>query len=414
MMSTQPRPKLLNYLLSNMKLGINHLNFNKSSFLLQFIEESAENPENIDILNTILKRGADVNQANKDENTPILLATIYNKMEFLKILLNTKDANLNCLNKEGVSPLIFFTKKRDLNGVLLLLENNASKTKPNPNILDNDKRNALHWAINNSSHSADASYELEETLLKYGTKVNQIDERGRVPLHYAFVKIGKPFDRSMVDPIETVANLLSRDDIKCDVADKWGNTPLTYSAQHGSIISTLTLIRSGANIDHKNKEGNTPLGVSMLSGHMNLAIFFIQKEADVKNMVSYVNWNRKIEEAKKEAERLGKLAALEPKEADSEDEDDESEDEDDTVPQWCKFYNHNSNMWEVDEQLYNQIKVFKSDKEKFDEYLKSSCPHDYQTTKEMIEMQQANPKSQNNQVKKGNCKDAGDETEKYP
>ena len=48
---------------------------------------------------------------------------------------------------------------------------------------------------------------MERILIKYGANINDIDNRGRTPLHYAFIKIGKPFEQSKIDPVETVTSL---------------------------------------------------------------------------------------------------------------------------------------------------------------------------------------------------------------
>lgn len=47
----------------------------------------------------------------------------------------------------------------------------------------------MHEAINMSSAGADATFETEQLLIDLGIEINQTDHFGRVPLHYAFVKI---------------------------------------------------------------------------------------------------------------------------------------------------------------------------------------------------------------------------------
>ncbi len=47
----------------------------------------------------------------------------------------------------------------------------------------------MHEAINMSSAGADATFETEQLLIDLGIKINETDNFGRVPLHYAFVKI---------------------------------------------------------------------------------------------------------------------------------------------------------------------------------------------------------------------------------
>ena len=88
----------------------------------------------------------------------------------------------------------------------------------------------LHIAINMSSSSADATFETEQLLIEKGVNINVRDCRGRVPLHYAFVKMKAFNDSNAIDPIETVSSLCARKDLEIEVADKWGKTPLHYAA----------------------------------------------------------------------------------------------------------------------------------------------------------------------------------------
>ncbi len=65
------------------------------------------------------------------------------------------------------------------------------------------RRNALHLAINGSSDHADQALDLEMILLRSDVRgVFARDVRGRTPLHYAFVKMGRHRDASRTDPIE--------------------------------------------------------------------------------------------------------------------------------------------------------------------------------------------------------------------
>lgn len=67
----------------------------------------------------------------------------------------------------------------------------------------------MHHCVNSADCTANTSFEIEELLIQNNARLNITDNRGRIPLHYAFVKIGKPFDSSKIDPIETVSSLLA-------------------------------------------------------------------------------------------------------------------------------------------------------------------------------------------------------------
>ena len=68
-----------------------------------------------------------------------------------------------------------------------------------------------------SDGSADASFELEQILLINGARADILDKNNRTPLFYAFVKIGKPFDKKEIDPFETVSSLCALPDCQVNV-----------------------------------------------------------------------------------------------------------------------------------------------------------------------------------------------------
>lgn len=82
--------------------------------------------------------------------------------------------------------------------------------KININIQDADGRTMMHLAMNKSLASIEASFDFQKLLISNGIDYNQEDDLGRVPLHYAFIKIGEPPSLSQIerDPIEIISNML--------------------------------------------------------------------------------------------------------------------------------------------------------------------------------------------------------------
>jgi ankyrin repeat protein len=139
----------------------------------------------------------------------------------------------------------------------------------------------LHHAVNLSSATADATFETEQTLIDLGININLRDNKGRVPLHYSFVKIKGWNLSTQIDPIETVSSLCGQAGLEIEVADKWNKTPLHYAAQRGSAICTLYILQRGANIESLDIYNNSALGICLLRKHFNYAILLIQKSANV-------------------------------------------------------------------------------------------------------------------------------------
>ena len=142
------------------------------------------------------------NLADKDGVSPLLIAARDNSLDFCKILV-ANNANQNAMNKKGETALSILIDSKNVENVETILKLGAD-----PNQQDHNGRISLHIAVNNAETSADASFDMEALLIRQGANVNAIDKRGRTPLHYAFVKIGKPFNQEEIDPIETVTSLL--------------------------------------------------------------------------------------------------------------------------------------------------------------------------------------------------------------
>jgi ankyrin repeat protein/predicted DNA-binding WGR domain protein len=252
---------------------------NTPLMLLPSLVENDSLPRVEACMQYLLARKADTQAQNLEGESAVTLCIQSGQRTLLKLLIDVK-ANLNQINKEGEFPLLVAVKEEDASLVELLLVHGA-----NPSLLDGKKRNCLHWAINNATDSTDAPNEIIPLLVAYGADVNQLDLRNRTPLHYAFVKIGDPFCSRASDPIQNIVELLQRPGVNVDVRDAWGNTPLSYAAQRGSVISTLYLLKYGATLDNLNNDGNTPLGIALHYGHENITIFLLQKGASLSKPV---------------------------------------------------------------------------------------------------------------------------------
>jgi len=180
------------------------------------------------------------------------------------------------------------------------------KAGANPNIKGHRDRTALHYALNVSASGADASFEIEYLLLKHGARINEVDSRGRTPLHYAFVKINDPFNVSRIDPAEVVTIYCLQDGCDVNVKDQWGCAPLHYAAQRGAQTCAVTLINNGANMNEKDYLGNTPLAIALRSNHESTAVALLQNNAAVDTEVHVVE--NDLHRIKKEEKKKAKEA----------------------------------------------------------------------------------------------------------
>ena len=310
------------FLIETAKIKINVQNIFDETEVLRFVRQSEPTDQSCEVLEYLLKAGLNPNLADYSGTTPLMLSIKESKMRFVQILVDHK-ASVNHKSQNGETALMFAVKNRNMSLVEILLRAGA-----NPNFQDAKNRTALHYAINSSGKGSDSSNSIEKILLEAGSNVNTVDIRGRTPLHYAFIKIRNPFSSATIDPIQTVSTLVSRKGVNVNVRDNWGNTPLNYAAQRGSVISTVQLLKYGADINNKNNSGNNSLAISLLNKHQNLSIILIQNNIDLKSsihVISYAGLRKKITEAKqrlrKELQRMNQMRYN----SMSDDEDDEGE-----------------------------------------------------------------------------------------
>src|SRR3990167_8405538 len=302
---------LYKFLVEEAKIDVNIQNVHGENELFRLVKSGANLEEVCQVIEYLHSVNVNIDQENLKQETPLLVAANGNKLLIIKKLLEL-GVNPDRQNMDGNYPLLSAVKNKSLAAVETLLA-----YKANPNLVDSNNRTSIHWAINLSNADADASNEIENCLLSSGANLNAVDSRGRTPLHYAFVKIGDPFNSSNIDPIETVSNILSRERVLVDLRDEWGNTPLNYAAQRGSIISGLYLLKHGANINNVNNDGNTPLNECLINGHQNMCIFLIQKEADLTISVKVRTSEMKKQELQNKLEEEKKRAESEPKKSNS-------------------------------------------------------------------------------------------------
>lgn len=209
------------------------------------------------------------------------------------------------MNNSGIFALKIALIRREDDEIKRLVSVGA-----NINQVDQKGRNLLHFAINMSSSTADATFETEQLLIDLGVDINVRDSQGRVPLHYAFVKIKDWTNKTQIDPIETISSLCAKKDLHIEVPDKWLKTPLHYAAQRSAAISSLYILSRGAKLESKDIYGNTPLGIALKCSHFNYGIILIQKSADVKMPVFDEFPNRINKMWKDEEDRIKKEAKL--------------------------------------------------------------------------------------------------------
>lgn len=125
------------------------------------------------LVKRLIKAKADVNVADKYGRTPLYLAAKDNKIEIAKILIRAK-ANVNIDNEDGKTPLFLTIQNDDTKMAKVLIREGADIY-----MIDKYGKNFLYYAI------VEGRKEIAKALIEVESDVNIIDERGRNFLHYA-------------------------------------------------------------------------------------------------------------------------------------------------------------------------------------------------------------------------------------
>ena len=197
------------------------------------------------ITELLLEHGAGVNTQDKENVTPLHLASYLGRVEISQVLLK-HGANANTKCKLGRTPLHLVAEGKHENGVCitdLLLEHGADV-----NAQDNGNMTPLHFA---------AYYrkaEIVRVLLDRGATADLETDLGRTPMH---ALVQRPHDCGN-DGVE-IAQLLLEHGTDINAQDKHNITPLHFASYRGNVGIAPFLLSHGANVSAKDDLGRTPL-----------------------------------------------------------------------------------------------------------------------------------------------------------
>ncbi|CAD8053289.1 unnamed protein product [Paramecium sonneborni] len=256
-------------------------NFNPNLEILYRNNETSNS-----FLDYLITLGLDFKEKNCNGDTPTLqIALKYNQSwHFLLKKLISLGGQINDCNNFNQVPLHQFVEKTDLQVVKIYL----SEFKVDPNYQDQKGRTSLHFAINFSNPNANASFQMEQQLIKFGAKCDIKDVYGRTPLFYSFTKFNDPRQTKEIDPFESVSSLLAFKECDVNVLDRYQRSPLHYAALRGSAISGRYMIKMGAIVDSPDIYNNTPIAYSFFQ-HSNFSTMLIDNKVDVNKVINILS-----------------------------------------------------------------------------------------------------------------------------
>uniref|UniRef100_A0A4W6FGS4 Kinase D interacting substrate 220 n=1 Tax=Lates calcarifer TaxID=8187 RepID=A0A4W6FGS4_LATCA len=246
---------------------------------------------NLEIVQELIRRGANVNLDDVDCWTALISAAKEGHIEVVRELLEN-NANLEHRDMGGWTALMWAAYKGCTDVAQLLLEKGA-----NPNITGQYSVYPIIWAAGRG-HA-----EIVHLLLQHGAKVNCSDKYGTTPLiwaarkgHYECVMhllangadVDQEGANSMTALIvavkggytEVVKELLKRNP-NVNMTDKDGNTALAIAAKEGHTEIVEDLLDAGTYVNITDRSGETMLIGAVRGGHVEIVRALLNKYADI-------------------------------------------------------------------------------------------------------------------------------------
>ena len=232
-----------------------------------------------DVLETFVNRSVDVNAANKNKVTALMLACEKGKKDIINVLLNAgadpsitdgkgatcihyavegcrKDvlerivnlgADVNATNKNNITALIIACQKGNVDGISILLNAGAD-----PNITDKNGATCIHHAVGGGCNK-----DVLERIVNHDADVNVANKKNITALMLACMKENK-------DAI----NVLLNTGADPNIANTDGDTCLHYAVDEDCSKDVLeAILIPGVNVNAINKNNRTALMLACEKGN---------------------------------------------------------------------------------------------------------------------------------------------------
>ncbi|OAQ89061.1 ankyrin repeat domain-containing protein 52 [Purpureocillium lilacinum] len=192
---------------------------------------------NIDVVDILLEKGADITIASNSGWTPMDVASYSGHAEVVKLLLE-KGADITIADNNGRTPVHSASRNGHVKVVKLLLEKGAAIA-----IAGNNGRTPVHSA------SLNGHAEVVKLLLEKGADITIADNDGWTPVNAA----------SANGHFEVGADFA--------IADNYGWTPVNSASRNGHVKVVKLLLEEGADITIADNDGWTPVHSASANGH---------------------------------------------------------------------------------------------------------------------------------------------------
>jgi len=219
-----------------------------------------------------------INTAEADGTTALHYAVLNNQLNLVATLIRS-GADVNARTRYGITPIYLAARNGSRSMTQILLNAGASA---------NEEFNEGETVLMTAARTGDV--ETVKALLDAGAEVDaREDWHGQTPLMWAAAQKHAPVI-ALLDEYGADINATSsleqwERQITMEPRDKWlppgVMTPLHFASREGCLDCIATLLDLGAQIDATTPKGITPLLMAIINGHYDIAWELIEAGADI-------------------------------------------------------------------------------------------------------------------------------------